>query len=82
MMSIADDHIDDVDIGPLWAKHFPNIGVDVGSKVIVLTLIYIIESTAKACAADGNWADRVSQELRRHRIRADEFWEIQSASSR
>ncbi len=27
-MSLADDRIDDEDIGPLWAEHFPKIGDD------------------------------------------------------
>jgi hypothetical protein len=47
-MSLADDHIDDGDIGPLWAKHFSKIGEDAGSKTIVLALVYIIEDTRRA----------------------------------
>jgi hypothetical protein len=79
-MSLADDRIDDADIGPLWTKHFPKIGVDVGSKTLVLALVYIIEDKARASASNGDWSDRVSQELHRHGIPPDEFWEIQSAS--
>jgi hypothetical protein len=37
-MSLADDSIEDKDIGPLWAEHFSTIGEDVGSEVIVLSL--------------------------------------------
>jgi len=81
-MSLADDRIDDCDIGPLWGKHFSKIGEDAGSKTIVLALVYIIEDKAKAGAVDGDWTDRVCQELRRHAIPPDEFWEIQSAASR
>jgi hypothetical protein len=80
-MAIIDDIIGDADIGPLWAKHFRRIGVDVESKTLVLTLVYIIEDKAKARATDGDWSDRVPQELRRHGIPADEFWEIYSAAS-
>jgi hypothetical protein len=79
-MSIVDDRIDDADIGPLWAKHFHKIGVDVGSKALVLALVYIIEDKAKASATDGDWASRISHELRHHGIRADQFWEIHSSS--
>ena len=81
-MSLADDRIDDEDIGPLWAEHFPKIGERVGSKVIVLWLVYIIENKAKAGTTDGDWSDRVFQELRRFAIPPDEFWEIQSTTQR
>jgi hypothetical protein len=79
-VSIVDDSIEDSDIGPLWAKHFPMIADDVGSKIIVLALLYIIEDKATASTTDGDWSDRVSQELRRYGIPVDQFWEIQSAS--
>ena len=81
-MSIADDRIADCDIGPLWAKHFAKIGERPGSKVIVLALVYMIEDKANAGKVDGDWGDRISRELRRHGIPPDQFWEIQSASSR
>jgi len=81
-MTIVDDRIADADIGPLWARYFPKIGVDVGSKTLVLALVYIIEDKAKAGTADGDWSDRVSAELRRHAIPAAQFWEIRSAASR
>ncbi len=78
--SVASDRIEDCQIGPLWTKHFSMIGDDVASKIIVLSLVYIIEDKAKKRATNGDWSDRVSQELRRHGIPADEFWEIHSAS--
>ena len=81
-MSLANDRIDDADIGPLWAKHFPRIKDYPRSKVIVLALVYIIEDTAKRLATDGNWSDRVSQELRRHGIPAGQFWEVHGVASR
>jgi hypothetical protein len=81
-ISRSNERIEDSDIGPLWAKHFPSIGQDPGSKLIVLTLVYMIEDIAKAATVDGNWSDRVSQELRRYGIPADQFREIHSASSR
>lgn len=81
-MSIADDRIDDCDIGPLWTKHFPKIGVYVGSKALVLALVYIIEDKAKAASVDGERTVRLSQELRRHGIPEDQCWEIHSAASR
>ena len=81
-MSLADDRIDDDDIGPLWAEHFPKIGERAGSKVIVLWLVYIIENKAKTGTTDGDWSDRVFQELRRFGIPPDEFWEIQSTTKR
>lgn len=56
-MSLADDTIDDSDIGPLCSNHFPRIGENAGSKVIVLSLVYIIEDQAKTGAANGNWSD-------------------------
>ena len=81
-MSLADDRIEDKDIGPLWAEHFSMIGKDVGSKVIVLSLVYIIEDKAKIGTSDGDWSERIFQELRRYRIPPDEFWEIQSTTQR
>lgn len=81
-MSLAADRIDDRDIGPLWARHFPKIGDDFGSKIIVLALVYIIEGKANAYATDGDWSDRVFRELRRFGIPPDPFWEIHSAASR
>jgi hypothetical protein len=77
---IANERIEDSDIGSLWAKHFHMIGDDVASKIIVLSLVYIIEDKAKKRATAGDWSDRVSQELRRYHIRPDQFWEIHSAS--
>jgi hypothetical protein len=81
-MSLANDHIEDSDIGPLWAKHFSMIGDDVASKVIVLSLVYMIEDKARLRSTDDDWSGHVSQELRRHRIPSDQFWEIQGVSSR
>ena len=72
--------IEDADIGPLWTKHFSMISDDVASKIIVLSLVYLLEDKAKSRAVDGDWSDRISHELRRHGIRADEFWQIHSAS--
>jgi hypothetical protein len=79
-MAIVDEIIDDADIGPLWSKHFPRIAHDVGSKTLVLALVYIIEDKAKASASGGDWSDHVSTELRRHGIPSDQFWEIHSVS--
>jgi hypothetical protein len=79
--SIADDRIDDCDIGPLWTQHFSKIGVDVGSKTIVLSLVYMIEDKARVGAAGNHWSDRVSQELRRHRIPPDQFWDVYNKAS-
>ena len=81
-MSLADDRIEDADIGPYWAKHFPRIGLDVRSKTLVLALVYIIEDKARAATVDGDWSAGVSVELRRHGIPADQFWEIHSVASR
>jgi hypothetical protein len=47
-MAIVDDIIEEADIGPMWAKHFPKIANDVGSKTLVLALVYIIEDRARA----------------------------------
>jgi hypothetical protein len=46
-MSIADDGIEDCEIGLLWAEQFTKIATDAGSSVIVLSLVYIIERKAK-----------------------------------
>jgi len=81
-VSLANDRIDESDIGPLWAKHFSMIRDDVASKIIVLSLVYIIEDKARMGTADGDWSGRVSRELRLHGIPADEFWEIQRAAAR
>jgi hypothetical protein len=81
-MSIADDRIDDAHFGLLWTKHFPKIGVDIGSNTLVLALVYIIEDKAKAASTGSDWSDRVSQQLRQHGIPPDEFWEIHSEASR
>ena len=48
-MSLADDHIDDKDIGPFWAEHFPKLGENLGPKVIVISLLYIIEESEEWC---------------------------------
>jgi hypothetical protein len=77
-MSIADDRIDDADIGPMWTKHFPRITNEVVSKTLVLTLVYLIEDKAKV-AADVDWSDHVSRELRKYGIPSEQFWEIYSA---
>ena len=81
-MTTTEDRIDDSDIGRLWAKHFPKIGDDVGSKTFVLAIVYMIKDKTKANANDGNWSDRILRELRRFGIPSNQFWEIQSASSR
>jgi len=81
-MSLADDRIEDHDIGPLWAEHFPKIGENGSSKVIVLSLVYIIEDKAKTGTTDADWSDKVLQQLRLFGIPSDEFWEIQSTTNR
>src|SRR5688572_9906530 len=79
-MSIADDRIEDNDIGPLWIAHFSKIGENARSKVIVLALVYIIEDKAKIGTTDSDWSNVISQELRRYGIPPSEFWEIQSTT--
>jgi len=81
-MSTADDRIEDADIGPMWAKHFPRIADDVVSKALVLALVYLIEDKGKAGAADDDWPDRVSRELRKYGIPSEHFWDIYRAASR
>src|SRR5262249_42145247 len=65
-LSFVEDCVDDSDIGPLWAKHFPRIADNVGSKLIVLALVYIIEDRTNKRTAEGDWSNRVSQQLRRY----------------
>jgi hypothetical protein len=75
-MFIADAKIDDADIGPMWARHFPRIGVDVKSKTLVLALVYMIEDRARTRADGGDWPDCIPQDLRRYGVPLDQFWEI------
>jgi hypothetical protein len=72
-MSIADDRIEDCEIGLLWAEQFTKIATDAGSRVIVLSLVYIIEGKVKVGERDGDWRDRVHNELRHYNISPDEF---------
>lgn len=51
---------------------------NLGSKVIVLSLVHIIEDKARNGVTNGDWSDLVLRELRRYGIPPDEFWEIQS----
>jgi hypothetical protein len=81
-MALADNHIEDRDIGPLWTEHFSKNRKNTESKRIVLALVYTIERKAKTGATTGDWSDRVFQELRRYGIPPDEFWEIQSTTQR
>ena len=46
-MSLADDRIDDKDIGPLWAAHFSQRHGSMRSLTLCFTLLLILQSKAE-----------------------------------
>ena len=54
-----------------WRRSLANFRIK-HACTLQIRIVYLITTT------DGDWSDRVFQELRRYGIPPDEFWEIQS----
>jgi hypothetical protein len=76
-MSLADDEIEDEDIGPYWAEHFPRRHERSGSKVLCYVLVSILEDKAQSVlfrAAD--WSIKLHHTLATFGVPEDDFYEL------
>jgi hypothetical protein len=72
-MSLADDRIDDCDVGPLWAEHYPQRIDNILSKALCLILFYVIADRAHSIYPHGDWMEKDS-------TRAPVLWVSQKIS--
>jgi len=79
-MSLADDRIEDQDIGPLWAEHYPKRIDDVCSKTLCLALCLIIERKAARNFGDGELIDGIHHMLAAFGISKEQFYELERES--
>jgi hypothetical protein len=71
------DRLEDQDIGPLWAEHYPRRKDEHKSQTRCLDLCVIIKRKAvSAIPGNNNWYDRVSQILAKFGIPENQFWGV------
>jgi hypothetical protein len=75
-MSLADDRIDDCDIGPWWAEHYPKRIDNILSKALCLILFYVIADRAHSIYPYGDWSDKLEHALRFYGVPKDQYYEI------
>jgi hypothetical protein len=76
-VSIADDRIDDDEIGPMWAEHYPKHKSHVFSKALVIVLCKILRNKAQHGIAYGDWSDKCHHVLVQFGIPKEQFQEIE-----
>jgi hypothetical protein len=75
-MSIADDRIEDKDIGPLWAEHYPKRYDRLSSKAVCLMLFYIITDRAQVLFPGGELSDQLCRACELFDVPREQFYEI------
>ena len=75
-MSIADDRIEDKDIGPLWAEHYPKRYDRLSSKALCLVLFYIIADRARVIFPRDELSDQLRRACELLGVPRREFYEI------
>ena len=75
-MSLADDRIEDRDIGPLWAEHYPKGKDDVCSRILCRILCLMIENKAARNLGDGDLMVAIHRLLAVFGIAEAQFYEV------
>jgi hypothetical protein len=76
-MSLADDRIEDRDIGPLWAEHYPKGKDHARSRTLCRILCLMIENKAARNLGDGDLMVAIHRLLAGFGIAEDQFYEVE-----
>ena len=76
-MSLADDRIEDRDIGPLWAEHYPKGKDHARSRTLCRILCLMIENKAARNLGDGDLMVAIHRMLAGFGIAEDQFYEVE-----
>jgi hypothetical protein len=69
--------IEDHEIGPRWAEHYPKRKSHILSKALVITLCKILQNKARHGIGYGDWSDKVHHVLIEFGIPKQEFEEVE-----
>jgi len=70
------ERIEDDEIGPLWAEHYPKRKGEPGSQLICLSLLAIVMRKAIMTIPYGNASDKLILALAEFGIPENQFWEL------
>jgi hypothetical protein len=76
------EKIEDHDIAPLWAEHFPKYQSDVLSKALVIVLCKALQDNARHSIVYGDWSDKIHHVLVEFAIPKHQFTEVEKESHR
>jgi hypothetical protein len=72
------EKIEDSDIGPLWAEHYPKRKQRVASETLCLTLMHIVIDRARSIIPYGDWSDKLHHALQRFQVPKDQFIDFEN----
>jgi hypothetical protein len=76
-MSLADARIEDRDIGPLWAEHYPKGKDNTRSRTLCRVLCLMIENKAARDLGDDDLMVAIHRLLAGFGIAEDQFYEVE-----
>jgi hypothetical protein len=71
------DRLDDEDIGPIWARHYPKRSESQSSKSLCITLAMILKQRA-ASNSNGDWVDKLERALAVAGIPREQFDSVEA----
>ena len=72
------ENIEDSDIGPLWAEHYPKRTQSIASETLCLKLMHIINDRARSIMPYADWSDKLHHALQRFQVPKDQFIEFEN----
>jgi hypothetical protein len=72
------ENIEDSDIGPLWAEHYPKRKQSVASETLCVTLMQVVNDRARSIIPYGDWSDKLHHALQRFQVPKDQFIEFEN----
>jgi N-acetyl-beta-hexosaminidase len=71
---MIDDKIEDGDIGPLWAEHYPKRADRITSSALPDALV--IADRAHSIYPHGDWSDKLQHALRFYGVSKEQYYEV------
>jgi len=71
------ERIEDGDIGPLWAEHYPKWKESAASKTLCMVFALMLEDKAQSIATDDDIIEKVSYVLNCFGIPKGQFYDLE-----
>jgi len=76
------EKIEDSDIGPLWAEHYPKRNQSFASETVCLMLMHIVNNRARSIIPYGDWSDKLHHVLQLFGVPHHQFIEFENEPKR